>query len=88
MGVAGIIGCSSHSIKSQFNSTASICPHFRAAKAKNPHGGAEAKSKKLPYDLNSQAGLALVGEYLERIKINVLLSPKFPVRSGVANSDI
>ncbi len=44
--------------------------------------------KKLPYDLSSQAGLALVGQYLKRINFSALIDPKFPVRSGVANSDI
>ena len=44
--------------------------------------------KKLPYDLSSNAGLALVGKYLKRININALVDPKFPVRAGVANSDI
>jgi hypothetical protein len=44
--------------------------------------------KKLPYDLSSQAGLALVGQYLKRINTNTVVDPKFPVRSGVANSDI
>ena len=44
--------------------------------------------KKLPYDLSSHAGLAFVGKYLKRININSLVDPAFPVRSGVANSDI
>ena len=44
--------------------------------------------KKLPYDLSSHAGLAFVGKYLKRININALVDPAFPVRSGVANSDI
>jgi len=44
--------------------------------------------KKLPYDLSSHAGLALVGKYLKRININALIDPAFPVRSGVANSAI
>ena len=44
--------------------------------------------KKLPYDLSSNAGLALVGKYLKRININALVDPKFPIRGGVANSDI
>ncbi len=44
--------------------------------------------KKLPYDLSSHAGLAFVGKYLRRININALIDPKFPVRSGVANSEI
>ena len=44
--------------------------------------------KKLPYDLSSNAGLALVGKYLKTIKFNALVDPLFAVRSGVANSDI
>lgn len=44
--------------------------------------------KKLPYDLSSHAGLAFVGKYLKSIKINSLIDSAFPVRSGVANSDI
>lgn len=44
--------------------------------------------KKLPYDLSSHAGLALVGKYLKRINVNALIDPAFAVRSGVANSDI
>ena len=44
--------------------------------------------KKLPYDLSSHAGLAFVGKYLKRVNVNALIDPKFPVRSGVANSEI
>ena len=44
--------------------------------------------KKLPYDLSSHAGLAFIGKYLKRVNINALIDPKFPVRSGVANSEI
>jgi hypothetical protein len=44
--------------------------------------------KKLPYDLSSSAGLALIGQYLKRINLNALVDPAFPVRSGIANSDI
>ena len=44
--------------------------------------------KKLPYDLSSHAGLAMVGKYLKRININALVDPAFPVRCGVTNSDI
>ena len=44
--------------------------------------------KKLPYDLSSQAGLALVGKYLKHINLNALVDPAFPVRSGVCNSAI
>lgn len=44
--------------------------------------------KQLPYDLSNQAGLALIGKHLKRININALIDPAFPVRSGIANSDI
>lgn len=44
--------------------------------------------KKLPYELSSHAGLAFVGKYLKRININALVDPAFPVRSGLANSEI
>ena len=44
--------------------------------------------KRLTYDLSSHAGLAFVGKYLKSININALIDPAFPVRSGVANSDI
>ena len=44
--------------------------------------------KQLPYDLSSQAGLALVGKYLAHINLNALVDPTFPVRSGVSNSAI
>ena len=44
--------------------------------------------KKLPYDLSSHAGLAFIGKYLKRVNVNALIDPAFPVRSGVANSDI
>ena len=44
--------------------------------------------KQLPYDLSHQAGLALIGKYLKRINLNALVDRAFPVRSGVANSDI
>ncbi len=44
--------------------------------------------KKLPYDLSSHAGLALIGKHLKRININSLIDPAFPVRSGIANSTI
>jgi len=44
--------------------------------------------KKLPYDLSSHAGLAFIGKYLKSININSLIDSAFPVRSGVANSDI
>jgi hypothetical protein len=44
--------------------------------------------KRLPYDLSSHAGLALIGQYLKRINLNALIDPAFPVRSGIANSCI
>jgi len=44
--------------------------------------------KQLPYDLSSQAGLALIGKYLKRINLNALVDPAFAVRAGIANSDI
>jgi len=44
--------------------------------------------KRLPYDLSFYAGLALIGKYLKSIKISSLIDSAFPVRSGVANSDI
>ena len=44
--------------------------------------------KRLPYDLSSHAGLAFIGKYLKSIKLNTVLDRAFPVRSGVANSDI
>ena len=44
--------------------------------------------KRLPYDLSSHAGLAFIGKYLQRINLNALIDPAFPVRSGIANSDI
>lgn len=44
--------------------------------------------KKLPYDLTSHSGLALVGKVLKQINLPALVDPKFPVRSGITNSDI
>lgn len=44
--------------------------------------------KKLPYDISSHAGLAFVGKYLKSIKLNTQVDSAFPMRSGVANSDI
>lgn len=44
--------------------------------------------KELPCDLSNQDGLALIGKYLKRINLSRLVDPAFPVRSGVANSDI
>ncbi|MDO8274399.1 MAG: hypothetical protein Q7T22_02605 [Serpentinimonas sp.] len=44
--------------------------------------------KQLPYDLSSHAGLALVGRLFKRINLAALVDHKYPVRSGIANSDI
>ena len=45
--------------------------------------------KKLPYDLTSNAGLALAGQYLKRLKIDAALDRKFPVGvGGITTSDI
>ncbi|MDZ7812535.1 MAG: IS1380 family transposase [Ideonella sp.] len=45
--------------------------------------------KRLPYDLSSNAGLALVGQYLQRLDLSGRLDRRFPVGvGGIANSDI
>lgn len=44
--------------------------------------------KKLPYDLSSHGGLALVGRLLKRINLSAMVDPQYPVRGGIANSDI
>lgn len=44
--------------------------------------------KRLPYDLSSHAGLALVGKSLAHCNLNALIDPQFPVKSGIANSAI
>jgi hypothetical protein len=45
--------------------------------------------KKLPYDLTSNAGLALVGQYIKRPGISARVDRKFPVGVvGISNSDI
>jgi hypothetical protein len=45
--------------------------------------------KKLSYDLTSNAGLALAGEYVKRLGISNRVDRKFPVGiGGIANSDI
>jgi len=44
--------------------------------------------KKLPFYLSSHVGLAFIGKYLRRVNVNALIDPKFPVRSGIANSKI
>ena len=45
--------------------------------------------KKRPYDLTSNAGLALVGQYIKRLGISARVDRKFPVGGGgIANSDI
>ena len=46
------------------------------------------KVKQLPYELSSQGGLALIGRLFKRINLPALVDPKYPVRSGIANSDI
>ena len=45
--------------------------------------------KKPPYDLTSIAGLALVGQHMNRLSISDRVDQKFPVGvAGIANSDI
>ena len=45
--------------------------------------------KKLPYDLTSNAGLALVGQYFKRLDIGKSLDRKFPIgKGGIVNSDV
>lgn len=47
--------------------------------------------KKLPYDLSSHGGLALVGRLFKRINLSAMIDPQYPVRTergGIANSDI
>ena len=45
--------------------------------------------KKLPYDLTSHAGLALVGQYFKRLGIKQRIDREFPIgKGGIANSDI
>ncbi len=45
--------------------------------------------KKLPSDLTSNAGLALVGQYFKRLGIKQRINPEFPISGkGIANSDI
>lgn len=44
--------------------------------------------KKLPYDLSSHGGLALVGRLFKRINLPAMIDPKYPMRGGIANSDI
>jgi hypothetical protein len=44
--------------------------------------------KKLPYDLSSHGGLALVGRLFKRINLPAMVDPQYPVRAGIANSDI
>ena len=45
-------------------------------------------SKSCPTISAPHAGLAFIGKYLKRVNVNALIDPKFPVRSGVANSEI
>ena len=50
---------------------------------------ADFRIKKPPYDLTSNAGLALVGRYTKRLGINALVDRKFPVAvGGIPNRDI
>jgi hypothetical protein len=45
--------------------------------------------KKLPHDLTSNAGLALVGHYMKRLGISARVDRRFPVGiGGIASSDI
>jgi hypothetical protein len=45
--------------------------------------------KRLPYNLTSNAGLAVVGQYIKRMGISKSVDAKFPVGiGGIANSDI
>ena len=45
--------------------------------------------KKLPYDLTSNAGLALVGQYVKRLGVSSRADRRFPVGvGGIASSDI
>ena len=45
--------------------------------------------KKLPYDLTSNAGLALVGQYVKRLGVSARVDRRFPVGvGGIVNSDI
>jgi hypothetical protein len=53
----------------------------------NPHI-TDFRIKKLPYDYSFHAGLVFIGKYLKPVNVNALIDPKFPVRAGVANSDI
>ena len=45
--------------------------------------------KKLPYNLTSNAGLALVGQYFKRLDIGKSLNREFPIsKGGISNSDV
>ena len=44
--------------------------------------------KKLPYDLTSHAGLAFIGKYLKSTNLKSLIDSAFPIRAGIANSDV
>lgn len=44
--------------------------------------------KQLPYDLSSHGDLALVGRLFKRINLPAMIDPQYPVRGGIANSDI
>jgi hypothetical protein len=42
--------------------------------------------KKLPSDLGSQAGLALIGKYFRRINNHAMVDNAFPIRLGAASN--
>jgi len=45
--------------------------------------------RRLPYDLTSHAGLALVGKHLKRdAQLKQVIDPRFTVSGGLANSAI
>jgi len=44
--------------------------------------------KKLPYELSSHTGLALIGQYLKSTQLKSLFDTAFPIRAGIATSDV
>ena len=44
--------------------------------------------KRLSCDLSFHAGVVFIDKYLKCININLLNNPAFPMRLGIANSDI
>lgn len=44
--------------------------------------------KKDPDDLTSEGGLALIGRLFNRIKPAAMIDAAYPIRSGIATSDI